>query len=324
MKEDNLIKLKGALKEHIWGGTKIHDVLHKDTGDKTNVAESWEISTHPDGQSIIDSGKYSGKTLNEYFDSIGWGKLGEYSAKFRQLPVMVKYIDATGDLSIQVHPDDEYARIHENDSGKNEIWFIVGAEKDAFIYLGFSRNVTREEVVEHINAGTLAGLLNKVHVKRGEVFYIPAGTVHAIGKGCLICEIQQSSNVTYRVFDYGRLGLDGKPRELHIDKALDVMNFGKYAVKKTRAGNIDDLGEYFNSLFAGHVQCGLFKYEAKGEFNYSHSRRCISFAITYKGKGLISCNSAVSKTEVGDTWLLNGRSIKISGKCKVIIMSLWG
>ena len=323
MREDNLIKLKAVIKEHVWGGTKIRDVLHKDTGNSEKVAESWEISTHPDGRSMIDSGNYAGKSLNEYFDAIGWGKLGEYGRTNRQLPVMVKYIDATGDLSIQVHPGEEYARLHENDSGKSEMWFIVGAEKGAYIYLGFKRDVTSSEVLENIQSGTLENLLNKVRVKCGEVYYIPAGTVHAIGKGCLICEIQQSSNVTYRLYDYGRLGLDGKPRELHIEKALDVLDFTKYEVKRTGSSNIEELGEYFNNMFAGRVQCGLFKYEAKGEFNYSHPQSRISFAITYKGKGKISCNKSSESTQAGDTWLLNGKTIKLSGSCRVIIISFW-
>lgn len=323
MKNERLIKLKAAIKPRLWGGTKIHDILHKDTGDIENVAESWEISTHPHGMSGIDSGMYAGKTLGDYFDAVGWDKLGEYGKNNRQLPVMVKYIDATGDLSIQVHPTEEYARAHGESSGKNEIWLVIGAEKNAFIYLGFNRDVTRGEVLEKIGNNSLETLLNKVRVKKGEAFYIPAGTVHAIGKGCLICEIQQTSDVTYRLYDYGRVGADGMPRELHLTEALDVLNYKKSEIKKTGVHNLGQLGEDINDMFAGGVQCSLFKYEAKGEFHYTHPRSRISFAITYKGKGQITCDNVTKNTAVGDTWLLNGKSIRVSGKCRTIIISIW-
>lgn len=324
MKNDHLIKLKSALKQHIWGGTKIRDSLHKDVGDAEFMAESWEISTHPDGLTGIDSGKFKGSTLTEYFDTIGWDKVGAYGKKYRQLPMMVKYIDAERDLSVQVHPDDAYAREHENDSGKNEIWFIIGAEKGSYIYLGFNRDVTRAEVERSLAEGTVMELMNKIPVKKGEVYFIPAGTIHAIGKGCFICEIEQSSNVTYRLYDYGRAGLDGHPRELHISRGLDVLSYSRCEVQKSGVGDVEKLGEFLTDLFVGEVQCGLFRYEAKGEFRITYSRPRICFALTYKGKGEIYCDGETSRTSVGDTWLLNGKNIRISGKCRVILISLWG
>ncbi|HJA02966.1 MAG TPA: class I mannose-6-phosphate isomerase, partial [Candidatus Gallimonas gallistercoris] len=163
-----MIKLKSVYQEYIWGGTKIRDELQKETGDLPRIAESWEVSTHPAGKSIVENGIFRGKTLNEYFDKIGWGIAGRYAARNHQLPILIKYIDAKENLSIQVHPGDKYARKHESDNGKNEMWFVLGADEGAFIYLGFSRDVSKEEVRRRIEENTLEEVLNRVEVKPNE------------------------------------------------------------------------------------------------------------------------------------------------------------
>lgn len=321
MTEEHIIKLNPALKEHVWGGTKIRDLLHKDTGGLLNIAESWEVSTHKDGLSTIAGGKYAGKTLNEYFDGEGWGMLGSYGLQKQQLPVLIKYIDASRDLSIQVHPDDDYALTHEGDSGKNETWVVVGAEKGACIYLGFNRQVTRAEVLAAIESGTLEELLNRVEVKEGEIYYIPAGTVHAIGKGCLILEVQQSSNVTYRLYDYGRTGLDGKPRALHVEKALDVLNYSK--LKGLDGDNRFRRTADLVGMFSGNTHCRIFRCDGTRDFTFVHSRRDIFFAVTYAGNGICGCDGDEVEVCAGDTLMLNGNGVSVSGGCKTIIISLW-
>ena len=200
-----MIQLIPVYKQIIWGGTKIRDVLHKETGPLAKIAESWEVSTHRSGESTIGNGIFAGKTLGDYFETVGWENIGKYAVKYRQLPVMIKYIDAEQNLSVQVHPGERYARKHAEDGGKNEMWYVLAADEGAFLYLGFNRDVTKQQVRKACKDGTVEGLLNRIPVKKGEVFYVPAGTIHAIGAGCLICEIQQTSDATYRLYDYGRV-----------------------------------------------------------------------------------------------------------------------
>lgn len=322
MKEEKIIKLQSVYKEFIWGGTKIRDVLHKDTGGLARVGECWDISTHPSGRSIIAEGQFAGKTLSEYFDIEGWDMLGDYGTKYHQLPVLIKYIDAKDNLSIQVHPDDEYARAHENDSGKNEMWFILDANKGAFIYLGFNKNVTREEVENSIANDSIEKLLNKVYVKKGETYFIPAGTVHAIGKGCLICEIQQTSNVTYRLYDYKRPDINGKMRELHVDKAMEVINFNFFDITKYSATSIARVGQYLKEMLTECDRCSILRYEATGEFTYTSTHSRVKFVIVYSGIGTLTCEEDTVKIRVGEAYFINSPSIKLTGKCKAHIINL--
>ncbi len=213
-------KLAPAFKDYLWGGTKLRDVYNKPCGYE-KVAESWELSTHPAGESRISGGEFDGMTLSEYFKARPEA-LGEHVKKFESFPVLIKLIDAKEPLSIQVHPSDEYALEVEHEYGKTEMWYIVDCDPGASLYFGVNRDVTPEEFRKRIENNTVEEVLNRVEVHPGDVFFIEAGTLHAIGGGILICEIQQNSNCTYRVYDYGRLGADGKPRELHIEKALKV------------------------------------------------------------------------------------------------------
>ncbi|MBE6645194.1 MAG: mannose-6-phosphate isomerase [Ruminococcaceae bacterium] len=213
-------KLYPVCKDYIWGGNKLKKKYGKIT-ELTPCAESWELSFHKDGPTRISDGR----TLMEaaYREDIG-----ENASNFPYFPVLIKFIDAKADLSVQVHPSDEYALKNENSYGKTEMWYIVEAEEGAGIYLGFKENITRVEFEAAIKEKRLTELLNFYEVKPGECYFIPSGTIHAIAKGCLICEIQQNSNLTYRVYDYGRRDKFGNERELHIDKALAVTNLKKF------------------------------------------------------------------------------------------------
>lgn len=318
--KDSIFKLRPVYKSIIWGGTKIRDLLHKDVEGFRTIAESWEVSTHSMGRSVIDGGEFDGKTLNEYFDTIGWDKIGAYGTEFHRLPLMVKYIDAYRNLSIQVHPNDEFARINEQDSGKNEIWYVVGASRGAFIYLGFNRDISKEEVVRRIKDNTLEEVLNKIPVKKDEAYFIPAGTVHAIGAGCLICEIQQTSDVTYRIYDYGRTDEDGKCRELHIDKALQVLDFNAYDFGRYSERDLNHVCRYLNEKIRGGFS--IVMYEGEGDLTNAFPRECITFVLFYGGKGKISCGKSQQTTGVGDTWLVKGQSVTVTGNCKAIILTL--
>jgi mannose-6-phosphate isomerase len=218
------IKLAPAFKDYIWGGSKLSSSYNKRSNTK-KIAESWELSTHEDGHSTIASGKFAGLTLKEYIKMTQMGLVGtKADSKDCDIPILIKFIDAADDLSIQVHPDNEYARSNECDNGKTEMWVILDSEPDAFLYVGTARDISKDELESAINKGEVTSLLRKVPVKKGDVFFIPAGTIHAIGKGIVICEIQQRSNVTYRMYDYDRIDESGAKRPLHVKKALDVAN----------------------------------------------------------------------------------------------------
>lgn len=215
------LKLKPAFKDYLWGGTRLRDVYGKDC-DFDKVAESWELSCHKDGNSVIDNGEAKGMPLAEYIEKEGKAVLGSSCERFENFPVLIKLIDAKDNLSVQVHPDNDYAMRVEGEYGKTEMWYIVDCDEGAELIYGFKDNVSKEEFAERIKNNTLLEITNSVPVKKGDVFFIRSGTLHAIGKGILIAEIQQNSNTTYRVYDYGRVGADGKTRPLHIEKALDV------------------------------------------------------------------------------------------------------
>ena len=254
----SILKLAPACKDYLWGGTKLITDYGK-RYDGARLAETWELSGHPDGPSVLASGPDAGKTLADYLAAHP-GALGEHGRKFAELPVLIKLIDAAKDLSIQVHPDDAYARAHEGQNGKTEMWYVLSAAPDAFLYCGFSRDISRDELKRRIADNTLPEVLRRVNVKAGDTVFIPAGTIHAICRGIVVAEVQQSSNVTYRVCDYGRLGPDGKPRALHIAQALDV-------TRRTAGVPTPDFGghlarcDYFtvDLLAAQGVKAGLLR-----------------------------------------------------------------
>lgn len=216
-----ILKLQPCGKDYLWGGTRLRDEYGKKI-DLTPLAETWECSIHPDGPSVIANGELKGQTLSSVLK-----QCPEYlgtKVKNGELPVLVKFIDAKQDLSVQVHPDDKYARKHEGDNGKTEMWYVIDAEEGASLIYGFKHKVTEEILRKAVESGTLDRHLQKVEVHKGDTYFVPAGTVHGIGAGILIAEIQESSNVTFRVYDYDRVDKNGQKRELHFDKAVQVMD----------------------------------------------------------------------------------------------------
>ena len=230
-------KLFPVCKNYLWGGNKLKEKYGKKTSCDP-CAESWELSFHPDGKTLLADGK----TLEE---SLTKKELGENACDFPFFPVLIKFIDAQSNLSVQVHPSDDYALAFEHSYGKTEMWYIAEADDGAGIYLGFKRDITLEEYECAIKDNSLTELLNFYPVSVGECYFIPSGTIHAIGAGCLICEIQQNSNLTYRVYDYGRRDKNGRERELHVDKAKRVTDLKKYEPKQL-SGNTLGVSKYFN------------------------------------------------------------------------------
>lgn len=208
-------------KNIIWGGRKF-ETYFKRTIPDGNVAESWEICCHQNGMSIIKNGPLQGKTLDEVIKLYKKEILGE---KYDKFPLLIKLIDANDKLSIQVHPHDEYSKRVENQLGKTEMWYVIDAKEGAKLVYGLKKGTTRESLKKTIEENTIEELLNFVSVEKGDIIFIPSGTVHAILDGLLLAEIQQNSDITYRLYDWNRVDKDGKKRELHIDKALDVIDY---------------------------------------------------------------------------------------------------
>ncbi len=210
------LKLYPAFQDYLWGGTNLKEVYP--ACEKSPIAEAWVLSCHKDGDSTLQEGQSTlAQLIADHPDFVG-----EKGKKFPFFPILIKLIDAEKSLSVQVHPDDAYAMKNENSFGKTEMWYVLYCKPGATLYYGFNHEISKEEFARRIENNTLTEVLKAVPVHKGDVFFIPAGTIHAIGEGMLIAEIQQNSNTTYRVYDYGRVGADGKPRALHIDKALDV------------------------------------------------------------------------------------------------------
>lgn len=223
------LKFEECFMERIWGGAQLRHVLDKDVPNDKTIGESWMIADHADHTSVVREGPFSGCTLHQLLEGDRIGLLGVNAAPTRdgRFPLLLKLIDAGEDLSIQVHPDDELAeRLGEPDSGKTEMWHILGTEGDSRILLGFQTGVTREAFEKCLlEGGDIAGLMGSFPVRGGESFFVAAGTAHAIGSGALLAEIQQNSNITYRLFDYNRKDNKGRPRELHLEKGLQAIRF---------------------------------------------------------------------------------------------------
>lgn len=229
------LKFRTIFKDKIWGGQKIKQVLNKDFSPLPNCGETWELSGVPGNISVVNNGALAGKSLNELISTYKADLLGlQVFEKYgEQFPLLVKFIDANDDLSIQVHPHDELARQRHNSFGKTEMWYILQADENASLITGFNQPVDKQQYIEFFEAGKLTEILNREPVAAEDLFFIPAGRVHTIGKGILLAEIQQTSDVTYRIYDFDRVNDKGQKRELHVEEALDAIDYNFYDEYKT-------------------------------------------------------------------------------------------
>lgn len=307
--EMSILKLSPAGKDYLWGGTRLITEYKKQfTWDK--LAETWELSCHPDGPCTIAEGEFSGKTLLEYIQEKGATVLGTKCQHMEQFPLLIKFIDAKNDLSIQVHPSDEYALKNEGQYGKTEVWYIMDCQPGAFIYYGFKESISKEEFAERIQNKTLLEVLNKVEVKKGDVYFIEPGTIHAISGGNLIAEIQQNSNVTYRVYDYGRVGADGKERELHIDKA-------KAVTKCTPPRNDYNFGSHM-------VNCDYFtvdKFVINGKMSGNVDTTSFASVLVLEGNGTIQAGEQMMEIKKGDSIYMDAGTgeFQVDGKLEILV-----
>lgn len=296
-----IFKLTPCCKDYLWGGDKLRQDFHIQS-DLEPLAEAWVLSCHPDGPSLLPDGT----VLAEYIAAHP-GCLGKNCARFTDFPVLTKLIDAKQDLSIQVHPSDRYALAHEGQYGKTEMWYVLDCEPGATLYYGFQRSISREEFAYRIKRNTLPEVLNAVPVHKGDLFFIPAGTLHAICKGIVIAEIQQNSNVTYRVYDYGRLGPDGQPRALHINQALAVTECRPPRKSYDFEGHLAKC-EYFTvDVFAGafHEVCGEASFVS---------------LLVVDGSGTLQNAGETVSVQKGDSFFLPAGSgaYRVEGNCTVL------
>ncbi len=306
-----ITKLSPAFKDYIWGGQELKKNYNKNF-DGDILAESWELSCHPDGVSIILNGTYAGQTLKDYL-TINPKAVGSYGDGFKEFPLLIKFIDSKQDLSIQVHPDDEYALANEGEYGKNEMWYIVEAKPDAKIYYGVNQEITKEEFAQHIKNNTITDILNEVPVHAGDCFYIAAGTVHAICAGIVIAEIQQNSNTTYRVYDYSRKGVDGKERPLHIDKAIDVSTLSP---TKNIINNSSTL-----------IDCKYFAVDdllISGGQTLTSDETSFHSLLVLSGAANVNCNNEEISITKGDSVFISASSgsYSINGDCHILLTRL--
>ncbi|KZS41459.1 mannose-6-phosphate isomerase [Aquimarina aggregata] len=299
------LKFHPILKEKIWGGNKLKTILHKKTTQE-NVGESWEISTVNEQISIVSNGQFEGESLKGLIQKFKGKILGEsiYQEFGDQFPLLIKFIDAKTDLSVQLHPDDELAKKRHNSFGKTEMWYVAQADENAKLIIGFNKDTNKEEYEDFLNKGKITELLNFEEISEGDSYFINAGKIHAIGGGALIAEIQQTSDITYRVYDWDRQDKEGNYRELHTDLALDALDFKaeddfklKYALEKNKVNQLIS-SKYFTTNTLSIDQSTERTYKDLDSFKIL---MCVG------GKGEIKTNEITTTISLGETVLIPSR-----------------
>lgn len=311
---DYPLKFTPILKEKIWGGTKLNTLLHKNSSSDA-LGESWEISGVNNDISIVENGGLKGLTLQELISKYQGDFLGNriYNHFGAEFPLLIKFIDAKTELSVQLHPNDALAKERHNSFGKTEMWFIMQADDNAEINVGFKETIGLQEYLDHLEAGTITKLLNFEKVKKGDSFFINTGKVHAIGAGVLLAEIQQTSDITYRIYDWDRVDAEGIPRELHTELAIEAIDFEKkedfklnYSKTENESSNIAQC-EYFTTNF--------LPVNGKIEKDYSQLDSFVIY-MCVSGSALIETNGHKEPIKTGETLLIpaSNNTVHISSK----------
>ena len=313
------LKFRPILKSMVWGGEKIAP-FKSITTDLHNIGESWELSGVKGNESVVANGEYAGKTITELIREFKAGLIGKanYERTGEEFPLLIKFIDAKQDLSIQVHPNDELAaKRHNGSKGKTEMWYVVATGENAHLMAGLKEKITPEEYVERVNNNTITDVLQDFTLQPGDVFFLPAGRIHSIGAGSFIAEIQQTSDITYRIYDFGRLGLDGKPRELHTELAKDAIDYNVYPDYRT---HYEKAADKENVL----VDCRYFTtslYELDKEYDMDLSALDSFLIIICTGGNAVITDSEGNRETVrqGETVLIPASTagVKIAPEGKV-------
>ncbi len=296
------LKFKPILKDKIWGGEKLGSVLDKPIGNSKNSGESWEISGVEGDISIVSEGVLEGRSLVDLIDEYKADLVGEkvYDQFGSKFPLLIKFIDANDDLSIQVHPDDVLAKERHNSFGKTEMWYVVQADEGASLISGFNRQTSKNEYLEVFEAGNLTEILNREQVFNDDVFFLPAGRVHTIGKGLLIAEIQQTSDITYRIYDFDRVDANGLGRELHVEEAVDAIDYNFYDEYKTVYETSSEEVEIGRS---DYFITNRLSISSRTERAYSAFDSCV-ILMCIEGEGAIEFEGGAIEYKLGDSILI--------------------
>ncbi|MBR6251412.1 MAG: class I mannose-6-phosphate isomerase [Bacteroidales bacterium] len=315
------LTFRPIIKDKIWGGHRLHTILGKEFGNLPNGGESWEISGVDGNISVVTNGALAGKTLNEVIATFGANLMGhavidEFGYDF---PLLIKFIDANDNLSVQVHPDDEMAQAIHGCKGKTEMWYVLASDGDGKLISGFSQKIDSVKYNTLVRDSKFLDVINSVPVQAGDVFFIPSGHIHGIGKGVMVAEIQQTSDITYRVFDYNRVDANGKGRELHVDAASKALNFGDLStgkidyelIRNKRAKLIDC--KYFNT--------GIIKITDEIQRDYS---AIDSFIILMCVEGGVTIDDKYT-LELGQTILVPAcmKNVKITPKTESKLLEVY-
>ncbi len=314
------MKTNPVFKQYIWGGNHLKTLFGKEIPDDF-AAESWEVSAHPAGECKIANGAYRGVLLSGVIAKLGDRFWGSSLAGSKKFPLLIKLLDANDRLSVQVHPDDTYAKEHEHgENGKNEMWYVLAAKEGAQIACGFRRDITKQEYEDAISNGTLEELLNFIPVKAGDCYYIPAGTVHAIGAGIVIAEVQQSSDATYRVYDYNRRDAEGNLRELHIKKAIDVSRLEKNTVQNADPSMQPDGSGVYSRLLCDCPNFHASYLKIENTCHLASNPSYFEILLLAEGEGKLWFGSESMAISAGDTILIPAQmgNYRIEGTCGLL------
>lgn len=298
-----ILKFQPIFQYRIWGGEKLKSVLNKNYTE-TSVGESWEISGVKGDETVVSEGALKGETLPSLIDKYTSELVGEkcFNEYGNEFPILIKFIDADAPLSVQVHPDDALAKERHNSLGKNEMWYIMDADDDADLLIGFTEELDKKGFESHIEKGDLMSVLNTINVNKGELYYLPAGRVHAIGKGVMLAEIQQTSDVTYRVYDYNRVDKKtGEQRELHVQESIDAIDFSlvddyqtDYDKTPNQSNEMIDT-PYFKTNYINSSEELVLNYKVNNSFK---------IFICTAGNGVLKTNDQEVSITKGETILL--------------------
>lgn len=296
------LKFRPIFLEKIWGGQKIKTFLKKDFGSLSNCGESWELSGVEGNISEVAEGELKGRRLDTLVEEYGALLLGEdtYQQYGNEFPLLIKFIDSAEDLSIQVHPDDVMASERHNGKGKTEMWYILDADPDATLIAGFNRPLDKASYLEYFNSGRLEEVLNKEKVSAGDVFYIPAGRIHTIGKGILLAEIQQTSDITYRIYDFDRKDAHGNLRELHTEQAQDALDYSHYTAYKTSYKERENT----RTPVVSEHYFSTNKVIADKDISLPNIKDSFRIILGIKGEGRLRWDSGEVTLKVGDVFLI--------------------
>lgn len=313
------LKFKARFMERIWGGSALQSSLGKKLPEGMKIGESWEISGVEGNISVVANGKLKGNDLQELIEVYMGDLVGEkvYQKFGLEFPLLIKLLDAQDVLSIQVHPDDELAKERHNSYGKTEMWYVIACEPDAELYIGFNGKVTREQYLDAVEKGNLPTLLNRVKVKPGDTFFIPAGVIHAIGKGNLIAEIQQTSDITYRVDDWGRVDDKGNPRQLHTELAVDAIDFD--TTQKLDVTTVSVANQCIQLASCPYFTTNIVEIDGQMERNYAALDSFVIYTIL-SGSIEIAYDGGTEKVTTGESILIPAEQemITLSGTAKLL------